>query len=85
MIDFRGGSTMRLLDLKDLTAEHFKTFGEQRELTAAQKAEVIRLYMAEFKVEDLQEYANWRDATSVDGYRMSLQGRPVPIWTRHNL
>ena len=64
---------MRLLDLKDLTAEHFKNFGEQRELTPAEKAEVIRLYMAELNVADLQQYADWRNATPMEDLLSELE------------
>ena len=64
---------MRLLDLKDLTAEHYKTFGQQPDITPAEKAEVIRLYMAELNVEDLQQYADWRNATPMEDLLIELE------------
>lgn len=64
---------MRLLDLKDMTDEHFKTFSQTAELTPEEKAEVARLYWAQVSAEDLQEYSNWRDATSVDEFLCELK------------
>jgi hypothetical protein len=53
---------MQFLKPEDLTPEHFDALSEPRELSAAEKAEVMRLYMADITEADLQQYAEWEKA-----------------------
>ncbi len=68
-----GESAMRLIDLKDLTPEQLKTFSESHELSPDEKAEVARLYWAQVTTADLQEYADWPNATPVDDFLRELK------------
>ena len=64
---------MKFIDANDLTAEHFKTLTDPRELTPDQKAEVMRLYMSEITEADLQQYADWENATPFEDFLRELQ------------
>ena len=57
---------MRLLDLKELTAEHFKTFGQTAELTPEEHAEAMRLATAGLSAQDLDRPEMWESATPMD-------------------
>lgn|GEM_PF-5660473 len=64
---------MKLIDLNDLTPEHFKAFAESSELTPEEKAEVSRLFMAQLCATDLQASVNWDDATPFEDFLRELQ------------
>jgi hypothetical protein len=64
---------MKFLDLKDLAPHHYKAFSQSRELTAEEKAEIVRLYMAELSEADLQEYADWDKATPFEDFLRQLK------------
>jgi hypothetical protein len=63
---------MKLLDLKDLTLEHFKAFSEPGELTPEERAEVERLFMAQLKETDLQQ-VDWDQATPFEDFLRELK------------
>ena len=64
---------MRLLNLNDLTPEHFKALSEPGELTPEQKAEVARLYWATVTEADLKQYEDWPNATPVEDFLRELK------------
>jgi hypothetical protein len=64
---------MKLIDLKDLKPEHFKAFSAPATLTAEQQAEAIRLYTSQLSEADLQQYANWDQATSFEDFLRELK------------
>ena len=64
---------MRLIDLKDLTPEHFTAFSKSGELTPEEKAEVSRLFLAQLTENDLPACVHWDDATPFEDFLHELK------------
>ena len=64
---------MRFLKPDELTPEHLTALSKPRELSPEEKAEVVRLYLAEITEAELQEYAQWQDATPVEDFLRELE------------
>lgn len=64
---------MKFIDPEDLTSEHLAALDQQRELSPAEKAEVVALYENQVTLADLQQYADWEKATPFEEFLDELK------------
>jgi hypothetical protein len=61
------------VDPQDLTSEQLGALRQQRELSPAEKAEVLALYEKQVTLADLQQYADWEKATPLEDFLRELK------------
>ena len=64
---------MKLLNLHELAPDQVRDYGPAAELSAEEKAEVARLFMAQVSEAELQSCESWDDATSFEEFLNELK------------
>ena len=64
---------MKLIELKDISPEQLKSLGEQKDLTAEERAQVIRLVEAELAGQELDRPEGWAPTTPVEDLLTELE------------